>query len=615
MDDLRTAAAPRIGGNALPIGHLLHEFRIEGLIGEGGFSLVYRARDTQLQRVVAIKEYMPAGLASRGDDLSVAVASARQRETFELGLRSFVNEARLLASFDHPALVKVYRFWEQHGTAYMVMPLYQGPTLKQWLADRPPPDEAWLKALLVPLLEALETIHSDHCYHRDIAPDNILLLGADRPLLLDFGAARRVIGDATQALTIILKPGYAPVEQYAEVPAMKQGPWTDVYALCAVLYRAISGQAPAPSVGRMLKDDLAPAWQVGRGRYAAHFLAAIDAGLAVQPGRRPQDIAALRAALFTPGALEAEDTNRQPLDDAPTVIVPPRRSDIASTDIVADPGSRPDRARRPATPSATRPRGSSRGAWAIAAAVGAAVLAGAGWWLFERERPQPPAPSSPGAEPAAARRAPPVATAPAVAAAPTAAVAPPESRQANPPSAAPPAPSRTFEPFSVRAALEEVLAASDPAFGVTLTTPGTRLVIGRDRLRLSISSQAPGYLYVFLANADGTQLYRFFPNQFDTANKVAANRTIKLPRNDVQIDVQGPPGTDRVLAVVSEHPRDFAGSGFDPRDSLYDLAVVERQWSKPERLPSELLGAAVCGAPPCGDRFGAALVQYEVVAR
>ncbi len=223
--------APAAGhsGNALPVGHRLHEFEITGLVGEGGFGIVYLAHDTQLERTVAIKEYMPGSLATRAGDLSVTVKSERQRETFTLGMRSFVNEAKLLASFDHPALIKVYRFWEENGTAYMVMPYYQGPTLKTWLREqKQAPDEAWLKGMLGPLIDALEVIHADHCYHRDIAPDNILLLGPNKPLLLDFGAARRVIGDATQALTVILKPGYAPVEQYAEVPSMKQGPWTDV---------------------------------------------------------------------------------------------------------------------------------------------------------------------------------------------------------------------------------------------------------------------------------------------------------------------------------------------------------------------------------------------------
>ena len=142
------ATAPDDLGSPLPDGTVLHEFTLERVLGVGGFGIVYLAHDTQLQRTVALKEYMPSSLASRPSGQSVAVRSERHRETFELGRRSFVNEARLLASFDHPSLVKVYRFWEQNDTAYMVMPYYEGPTLKNWLKQQPqPPDEAWFKRL------------------------------------------------------------------------------------------------------------------------------------------------------------------------------------------------------------------------------------------------------------------------------------------------------------------------------------------------------------------------------------------------------------------------------------------------------------------------------------
>ena len=167
---------------------------------------------------------MPSSMASRVNaSATVMVKSDRHQETFKAGLKSFVNEARLLARFDHPSLVKVYRFWEENGTAYMVMPYYEGPTLKSALAAMGKvPDEAALRAWLRPLLDALSVMHAAQCFHRDIAPDNILLT-ATGPLLLDFGAARRVIGDMTHALTVVLKPGYAPIEQYGDVATMTQG--------------------------------------------------------------------------------------------------------------------------------------------------------------------------------------------------------------------------------------------------------------------------------------------------------------------------------------------------------------------------------------------------------
>jgi serine/threonine protein kinase len=284
---------------SLRIGTRMAEFEITDRIGEGGFSIVYLAMDHSLERTVALKEYMPSSLAARVGATQVQPRSSRYRETFEAGLKSFVNEAKLLAQFDHPALVKVYRFWEANGTAYMVMPFYQGMTLKDATRALPaPPDEAWLMTVLAPLTEALMVIHAEHCYHRDIAPDNVLLLaGSGRPLLLDFGAARRVIGDMTQALTVILKPGYAPVEQYAEVPGMKQGPWTDVYALAAVVYWAITGKTPPAAVGRVMSDSFVPLAKCAAGRYTLPFLQTIDRALVVLPEQRTPSIEAFRLDL------------------------------------------------------------------------------------------------------------------------------------------------------------------------------------------------------------------------------------------------------------------------------------------------------------------------------
>ncbi|WP_395408003.1 serine/threonine-protein kinase [Pseudoduganella sp. UC29_106] len=286
------------GNNALPAGTHLGEFEIAGLIGEGGFGIVYRAYDHSLQRIVALKEYMPSALASHAKTTHVTVKSPRHASTFQAGLRSFVNEARLLAQFDHPSLVKVYRFWEANGTAYMVMPFYQGPTLKQYLRARAtPPDEAWLKAFLAPLLDALDIIHHEQCFHRDIAPDNILILQDGRPLLLDFGAARRAIAGKANTFTVILKQGYAPVEQYAASRTIAQGPWTDIYALASVVYLAITGHQPVPSVARVVDDPHVPLEKKVAGKYSPEFLRAIDFALSVKPESRPQSIAELRSLL------------------------------------------------------------------------------------------------------------------------------------------------------------------------------------------------------------------------------------------------------------------------------------------------------------------------------
>lgn len=185
--------------HTLPPGTVVGGFQITKLIGEGGFGIVYLAYDPTLQRQIALKEYMPFSLATRAQNsVEVSVKSKQFIETFDAGLRSFINEARLLAQFDHPSLVKVHQFWQANRTAYMVMPYYDGPTLKayvQSLADKNQTlDESTLRNWLSPLMDALEVMHSSLCYHRDIAPDNILIT-PNGPLLLDFGAARRVISD------------------------------------------------------------------------------------------------------------------------------------------------------------------------------------------------------------------------------------------------------------------------------------------------------------------------------------------------------------------------------------------------------------------------------------
>jgi serine/threonine protein kinase len=340
LSDARRPATAQSGradrsASALPAGARVNEFEILGTIGEGGFGIVYRAQDHSLQRIVALKEYMPTALAGRSETQRVVVKSGDHVQTFLAGMRSFINEAQILAQFDHPALVKVHRFCEANGTAYMAMPLYDGMTLKRVLRARAangaaPPDESWLRTLIAPLLDALELLHRDNCLHRDIAPDNILLLGGDGPqpkaLLLDFGAARRVISEQTQALTVILKPGYAPLEQYDETPGLRQGPWTDIYALAAVLHAAITGKPPPQSVGRLLEDSYEPLIGLpGRlGRYSDQFLAAVDRGLAPLPQDRPQDIATWRAALGVrrPSVVPADGTQLRRIEPAPAAPQP-----------------------------------------------------------------------------------------------------------------------------------------------------------------------------------------------------------------------------------------------------------------------------------------------------
>jgi serine/threonine protein kinase len=392
--------ATRRSGNALPDGTRLSEFQIRSVIGEGGFGIVYLAWDSSLQRQVAIKEYMPATLATRTQANLVAPRTEKSAETFALGLRSFVNEAHLLASFDHPSLLKVYRFWEANGTAYMVMPYYQGITLKRALAAlKAPPEEGWLLRQLGSLLDALEVMHRGHCFHRDIAPDNILLLDDGIPLLLDFGAARRVIGDATHALTAFLKPGYAPVEQYAEMPSMKQGPWTDLYALGSVVHYAITGRTPPESVARLVNDTMVPLLKAGAGRYSDRFLRAIDHALAVRPDDRPHSAAEMRAEL----GVEERRSRARKSNRIPTAPMP-LEGTVSAADGATVPPIRPLPALKPllrpphGEPEAMRPQRQAQRTRAraviglLVAALAVTATVGLGWWWWSSD-------ASSGAEP------------------------------------------------------------------------------------------------------------------------------------------------------------------------------------------------------------------------
>ena len=596
----RTEHAPRTmarvpsqdGGNMLPVGSTLGEFEITGRLGEGGFGIVYLAEDHSLGRRVALKEYMPSSLAQRVGGTQVSVKSERHRETFEAGLKSFVNEARLLAQFDHPSLVKVYRFWEANGTAYMVMPFYEGITLKDELkAMGAPPDETWLRELLEPLTEALAVIHAEQCYHRDIAPDNVILLkGSERPLLLDFGAARRVIGDMTQALTVILKPGYAPVEQYAEVPGMKQGPWTDVYALAAVVYYAITGKTPPTSVGRLMNDNYVPMVQAGAGRYSPAFLAAIDRALVVKPEQRTQTIDDLRRDLGM-AAISPEPGKTE------------RRGHGASTVGGALP---------PPVAAARRSR------TGMLAAIGLVVVLAMGGGLYALLGGKPAR-----IEPATVATtaiAPPAVAVPVVASlASEASVAPavnPASASASAPASGRPA---TIEPlpagpFDPSREFERVSAAQSPDFKVEAAADKPQIRIDKDLMSFRIRSDKDGYVYVFQYGTDGG-IVQVFPSVAARNNRMRAGTVLSLPPKGMTGTMAGgPAGTDHLMAIVSQHPRDFTALGLKYSDGFGQTTVGALRHLAERQAPgtSIFAGKAIC-TQPCTDDYGTALFSVDEI--
>ena len=283
--------------NCLPVGTRISDFEIIGLVGEGGFGIVYLAKDTSLDRIVALKEFMPSSFAGRIDGVQVAVRSANNRATFDAGLKSFINEAKMLARFAHPALVEVFRFWEGNGTAYMAMRMYRGETLRQVLsAGGEPFTEERIAQIMGPVFEALEMLHREQVFHRDIAPDNIMLADG-RSVLLDFGSARKIIGDGTQALTTVLKPGYAPIEQYSDDGTMKQGAWTDVYALGGVLYHLATGKVPMQAVSRMMSDPMKSVADLTESRFSPNFSQAVAKAMSVHVENRFQTVTEFRKAL------------------------------------------------------------------------------------------------------------------------------------------------------------------------------------------------------------------------------------------------------------------------------------------------------------------------------
>lgn len=286
-------------GNAMPAGTRVEDFDIAALLGESGSAIVYQASDRRRNAVVALREYLPQALAERTPQGRVQARSDWQRADFELGLQAFIQQARLLATFDHPALLKVYRWAEANGTAYMALPLVDGRTLQDVLGEMDaPPDEAWLRTLLEPLTGALQVLHDGQCWHRNIGPEAVLLLsGSQRPLLRDFGAARCSGDDPALALPMLLNTGYAPLEQYGQGDDLTQGPWTDLYALAALVHWAILGQPPPSAPGRARKDSWLPLAQAAAGRYSMQFLSAFDHALALRPQDRTQSVLQLRLEL------------------------------------------------------------------------------------------------------------------------------------------------------------------------------------------------------------------------------------------------------------------------------------------------------------------------------
>ncbi len=281
--------------DALPGGYRVQEFELLSVLGVGGFGITYLAKDTFHNHIIAIKEYFPKDFAVRKEDHSVHPRSSPESENYTWGLERFQDEARILAQLSHPGIIRVYKYFEAHGSGYIVMEYIRGETLSERLRRESTLDEPQLMAILNPLVEGLEQVHATGYLHRDITPKNILLRKDGSPVLIDFGSARRqVLGMRSHSVTAVATPGYAPLEQYS-TRGKQQGPWTDIYGLSAVAYRCITGIVPKDATERAQGETLTSASELAEGQYATGLLTAVDRGLAVKIEERPKDLKAWRS--------------------------------------------------------------------------------------------------------------------------------------------------------------------------------------------------------------------------------------------------------------------------------------------------------------------------------
>ncbi len=275
--------------DALPGGYRIQEHKFLEVLGVGGFGITYLVQDTLLDRKVAIKEYFPRDFAIRTADHSIRPRSPSESENYTWGLERFLGEARTLAQLNHPGIPRIYKYFETHGSGYIVMEYVEGETLGERLKHENTLDESRLMAILNPLIKGLEQVHATGYLHRDITPKNILLRKDGSPVLIDFGSARQELGAHSRSVTAVVTSGYAPLEQYS-ARSKQQGPWTDVYGLSAVAYRCITGTVPKDATERAQGETLTSASQAVKSRYTKGLLTAVDQGLAMKVEDRPQDL-------------------------------------------------------------------------------------------------------------------------------------------------------------------------------------------------------------------------------------------------------------------------------------------------------------------------------------
>ncbi len=365
-------------------GDLVQWYRIEKVLGRGGFGVTYLATDTNLDHKVAIKEYMPGWAVERREDNSLVPINEQARSDFDLGVGNFLREARTLVKFRHPNIVRVMTVFEANSTAYLVMEYEEGDEFKSYVQRGDGVDEKTLQSLILSVVDGLDQVHQYGFLHRDIKPVNLIIRNDGTPVLLDFGAARPADADAAKH-TAYVSAGYTPIEQYQEGEGMEVGPWTDIYALGATLYYAITGDTPIGPTGRLAAlvskspDPLDPARVVGAGRYSESFLEAIDWALCFRPADRPRNLTDWREAFGNPQRYTdryTEQPETQPLQPEPETAMEYLQNGSAGRST----GVSRVRTKKPS------PKLSPR-RWAVAL-VSLVTVAFAGTWLFREYQQQ-----------------------------------------------------------------------------------------------------------------------------------------------------------------------------------------------------------------------------------
>jgi len=339
----------QLDDDPLPPGTSLGGCQILEPLSSDGMSILYLADDATLQRHVLIREHYPSALVVRGTDGLVQLKEGANPAARAHALEAFLQEGRLLVRLDHPSIAKVHRLWEHNHTAYMMMPFYQGDTLAEVLHRMDgPPSEAWLRQMLASLLGALKTLHAGQCYHQALAPDTIWMTPEGRPMLLDLSACSQVAGERGPGEADSVDRLYAPIELFSHGRDFAIGPWTDLYAVGAVVHHALLGRPPTSAAILGPEDRLAPLAESLLAQSPRHatlaygpgFLAAIDRALSVDPSDRPQSVDEFEAALNLAGDSHLAGVGAGTASSATVTQVPPHPGpDGRPHDEAADPAA------------------------------------------------------------------------------------------------------------------------------------------------------------------------------------------------------------------------------------------------------------------------------------